>query len=186
MTRTFHRVFRSSKKMHIFSRERDNLSLFCDVNCMNCTQCTRDDAPPQRAVTEVTGPTELVQFLHVFSLRYFRPCENWRLQITEERISLIWKGEQWLRRGEKKIDKPRWKEMFQLQWLSSWYVRACHITDFFEKMGHAKENVRNEISRVSIVRFMAKRTRLRYKTKRTKTIGKKRTALKVWKMCDTI
>lgn len=69
---------------------------------------------------------------------------------------------------------------------SSWYVRACHIADFFEKMGHAKENVRNEISRVSIVCFMAKRTRLRYKTKRTKTIGKKRTALKAWQKCDSI
>lgn len=121
MTRTFYRVFRSLKRMHIFSRERDNLSLFCDVNCMNCTQCTRDAAPPQRAVTEVTGPIEVVQFLHVFSLCYFRPCENWRLQITEERISLIWKGEQWLRRGEKKIGKPRWKEMFQPQWLVSFY-----------------------------------------------------------------
>lgn len=35
-------------------------------------------------------------------------------------------------------------------------------------MGHAKENVRNEISRVSIVRFMAKRTRLRYKEQKNK------------------
>lgn len=92
----------------------------------------------------------------------------------------------WEENWQTKVKRDVSASMARFFLLSSWYVRACHITDFFEKMGHAKENVRNEISRVSIVRFMAKRTRLRYKAKRTKTIGKKRTALKVWKKCDAI
>lgn len=92
----------------------------------------------------------------------------------------------WEENWQTKVKRDVSASMARFFLLSTWYVRACHITDFFEKMGHAKENVRNEISRVSIVRFIAKRTRLRYKAKRTKTIGKKRTALKVWKKCDTI